>query len=244
MRADIDLLNSIAKSPEALSLDITIRHVIPTDYDHSTLGVAWLAGGRSHYPELKLLCCAEWPSYIVSRTLEHLKNKSMDLITINSCENVTIAFYWKFSLDAISYPNTSHPSYSKSLIRVDNATSESHTRKISMSSIAGECLSRLFFSLLMSQLLCLDRTYLLGRENQVSDAISFLKENKLAFVNYLLQAYPLLASFSHCHPLLEISLRIFNFLEVASEDLTEALRLNGQFIPTKNMTRTGDTTCS
>ena len=80
-----------------------------------------------------------------------LRIKSLDLITINIIEHATITSSRDTVLDVISEHKTTYPPHSKSLIRVDNATADSWTRKISASSLTGKSLNRLFCSLLMSQ---------------------------------------------------------------------------------------------
>ena len=82
----------------------------------------------------------------------------------------------------------------------------------------------------MNQQLGLDSTHLRGRENQVYDKISRLRKDNLKSTNSILKAYPFMYSYSRYYMLLELSLRIFNFLATSSKDLPGPLRLSINFI--------------
>ena len=156
MRAEINLISSIEKSPTAFRWEIPIRHAMPKYYDHTVPGDACLAGCGAWCPELKLWRCAAWLPAILRISLKQIKSKPSELITINCLECVTIMFSYNAVLDAISEPNTKHLPHVKTLFRADKNTSDSWTSKMSTSSITGKILNRLFWSLLMNQQLGLD----------------------------------------------------------------------------------------
>ena len=81
----------------------------------------------------------------------------------------------------------------------------------------------------MSKSLELDRTYLLGRENQVTDKISCTSRANLMNANYLSRVYPFLSSYHRYDLLLELSLQMFNLLTKSSEELLGPLRMQGHF---------------
>ena len=84
----------------------------------------------------------------------------------------------------------------------------------------------------MNQKLGLGITYLLERENEVTDAMSFLSKDNLTSANLLFHAYPILSSYRFYFMFLQISLWIFNLLLSTLEELPGTLRLHRQASPT------------
>ena len=82
------------------------------------------------------------------RSLKHVKMRSLQLITINRLEHVTIMLSYNAFIEAISEPSTQYPHHSKALTHVDNITADSWTRKIARSLIMGKILNMLLIAFL------------------------------------------------------------------------------------------------
>ena len=85
-------------------------------------------------------------------------------------------------------------------------------------------------------MLGLDSQYLPWRKNHVADTMSSFQKDSLTIANYLLQTYLFLATYRRYDSPLELSLRIFNSLTTASNELPEPLRLQGHFSPANHTT--------
>ena len=131
-------------------------------------------------------------------------------------------------LDAIALLNVEPPSHPKALVKYDNASAGTWTRKIDASSSTGKRLDRIFCSLLMNQSLGLDIAFLHGKENTVADKNTRLKR-PLTSLNALLQTYPFLASHRFFYPSQELCSKIYNCLTTTSEALPGPLRMKGHF---------------
>ena len=85
--------------------------------------------------ELKFWYCAEFPTSVARRTLNHDRKRSQHLITINILDCATIMLPYNYVLGSISKLSTQHTPRPKSLTHVHNTTSCSWTRKITTSSL-------------------------------------------------------------------------------------------------------------
>ena len=232
MRAEIALLTTIISSPTTFLWETPIRHVISTTYDYTVPGDACLTGAGAYCDELGFWYYIEWPKSVEQRTLRHINNKSSQLITINSLEYATIILSYNAVLDALDLLKVNPPPHPKALIKCDNTTADTWTRKIATSSATGKRLNRLFCSLLINQSLGIDSAFLPGRENIVADNISRLKRS-LTSLNALLQKHPFLASYRRYHPPHELCSKIYNCLTNISEALPGPLRMKGHFTHAK-----------
>ena len=144
MWAETNLLSIMAISLTVFRWEIPIRHAISTDYDYTVPRDACITGFGSCFLELKLWYCVLWHSSIRNLNLKRLRTKSPELFTINFLEYATFMFSCNAILYSTSAPKTPHPPHPKMLIRADNTTEDSWTRKIAASSLTGKSLKMLF----------------------------------------------------------------------------------------------------
>lgn len=123
---------------------------------------------------------------MIDRALKNKERNHSETVHINNLEHVVILISCNEVLDAIEqlgfYVDIPRP---KALIKTDNTTADTWTRKIESLSIIGKKLSRIFYITLMNQELGVDSRYIAADDNHCADAVSRIsKDSFFLFQNY------------------------------------------------------------
>ena len=154
-------------------------------------------------------------------TTQCIKNKSPDLASIKSLYCSTIITSCNTILDATSQTYVQISFFLKTLLHYDKNAADLWKRKPTSSSNVGKIHNRIFGGFFINEPLSIDRTCVPGEEIFCSDVISHLNKASLTSVNFHLWTFPFLESYRHYHLLQDLSLKIFNLIATASEELLE-----------------------
>ena len=156
MRDELDLLAIMTNSPDKYRWETPIRYAITTSFDYMVKSDSCLTGWGAFCPELKFRHNVQWLPEVVCWAVKFTKKRSPNLIFINFLEQATLFLSRNAVLDAMFTSKDQHPPHPKSLMRVDNTNTDTRTHKIAASSDVDKRLIRLFYSLLINQMLGLD----------------------------------------------------------------------------------------
>eukprot|EP00957_Ditylum_brightwellii_P061552 4671142-Ditylum_brightwellii.AAC.1 len=156
MKEELKLLIKVMSNRDQFKWETSISHLVHRTPDFTADGDSslYVAGGFSLF--LKFWWYLDWPEDIKARNIREIKkDKSGRLISINVLEYANILLNFAASLVAIENLKKDellqheHP---VALLRADNMSADSWTRKASSSSVTRKALMRLQCALLLNNL--------------------------------------------------------------------------------------------
>jgi hypothetical protein len=216
LRKELKLILQAITDP-AIPKAIPISHLIERAFLASAFSDSSLLAMGGFCPELKVWWYFEWPESICHRTLKYVKNNQSGLlIDINVLEYAGILVMFLITCYRINQLNLleedPHPQV---LMRGDNTTSESWSKKASKHSPAGRALGRLQCALMLNNPIALQANHIPTEQNIVADKISRVasETHLAAAIPHIEQEHPELTG---CHRFVLSSSLISCLLEIIS----------------------------
>ena len=152
-------------------------------------------------PELKVWWYFEWPKSIRRRTIKYVKNKQSGLlIDINVLEYAGILVMFLITCHRINQMKLLETDPHPQVLRGDNTTSMSWSKKVSKHSPVGRALGRLQCALVLNNAIALQSNHIPTKLNVVADKISRVdSETNLAAV------IPCIQQETGCHRIVSTS---------------------------------------